>query len=380
MLRKIKRDKQIFILLSLYLLSASVLFSAQIYAFAAVVLALYYYRREMLRLPRVFWIFMISGIIIRGITTIASLDPGLSFRKSEEMFIFMTFIPAFILSARGYTKRLAEYFIYGLLIIIFYTFVMHLIKSGFQFDLKHRLTVPGGYMTFGTLGAAGVILSLGLCLRQRWFIIPALVCLLALALSFTRSGWIGAGAGIFLFLLLRSRKLLIPLAVIGIIVFLLLPSGIRDRGLSIFSGGGKTGSLRVEMWKWGMKHFKDNPITGIGPNMVKTLRNSQPAGLSAQARRDMVHLHSVPVHLLTTMGILGGIFFLIYLLFMLYFPIKGYLRNGDDLSAGLLSFCVAALLIGIFEYNIFDAEVSMFLGVILGLSAGYGADAVEKEA
>jgi len=96
----------------------------------------------------------------------------------------------------------------------------------------------------------------------------AVVCAIALALSGTLSAWVGIGAAIAVWLLLRrSTRQVLTIAVAGCAVAILVAA---MPGLDAFLAGraaqslASGGSGRLDIWAVGMTMFAANPLVGVG--------------------------------------------------------------------------------------------------------------------
>ena len=91
--------------------------------------------------------------------------------------------------------------------------------------------------------------------RRDWIwpalVMPALV--VALALTFTRSAWVGACVGVGLLLLLRDFRLIGVLPVVAALFFALAPAALTDRAYSMFDLKDPTNRDRLAMLQAGSR-------------------------------------------------------------------------------------------------------------------------------
>ena len=135
-----------------------------------------------------------------------------------------------------------------------------------QGALGHYMTYSGLIMLV-TCAAAGRILFS----RERlWplLVMPAL--LVAIALTFTRSAWIGACAGIAFLFLLKDFRLMAVMPVVAALFLVLAPPRITERFYSMFDARDPTSVDRVTMLKVGTRMVAAHPLTGVGPTLVET--------------------------------------------------------------------------------------------------------------
>ena len=247
---------------------------------------------------------------------------------------------------------------------------------GAHFATRARGAV-GHYMTFaGQLMLLGsVALAVAAVARNpRWrlgALVATALAVAALAATFTRSSWLGFATSATIVLAgARPRWLPAFLALlVAIVVF--APGEYRDRLYSVVDPHHPMNVERTHMWEAGVRMFRDHPITGVG---LQDLHRIYERYRSADAREGAGHLHSVPIHIAATMGILGLIAFAWLYGAMLWSGLAGLresLRRGDveagvrlGVTAGLVGFLVA----GLFEWNFGDEELLYLLYTLVGLA------------
>ncbi|MCD6578807.1 O-antigen ligase family protein [bacterium] len=322
------------------------------------------------KIIKLFFFFVLYFLAARIITSLFSGNILFSLGKLKEPLLFLGFIPVYFAFSIKEKGKFIDFLIYSMAIITLYAIILHLIKHE-PFDLKHRLSsTTGGYMTYGSLVCVILILNFYKIIKKVkvQYVLAFLISLSGLLLSFTRSAYLGFLVAIFIFLLLYKPKYTLLFIVLLILIFFFLPNRFKMRITSITNKNNSTNETRLEMWRWGFHQFKLHPITGIGARMVKKVKMVNSYGLSKQAKKDMVHLHSVPVHLLTTMGLFGILGYLLFLLMFLYFPLKNYFLYKNIHDIAIFSGIFSLIIIGLFEYNLFDSEITMLISFTLGLS------------
>src|SRR5262249_44813527 len=139
--------------------------------------------------------------------------------------------------------------------------------------------------------------------RQRWLASAVLlVCGVALAFTYTRSSWLGLIAGTALMLALVRPLGLAALFAAVAAPALFAPGTFRARLLSAFDPGNAVNEQRQLMWQAGGRMFRDHPITGVGLQDLHALYERYK---SPGATEPAGHLHSVPVQVAATMGMVG---------------------------------------------------------------------------
>jgi O-antigen ligase len=232
--------------------------------------------------------------------------------------------------------------------------------------LTHYMTYSGTLMLALCATAAQLIFGT----RERtWpgLVLPALA--VALALTFTRSAWIGACVAAGLLLMLRDLRLIAVLPVVIALAFALAPDAVTGRMLSIFDLRDPSNRDRVAMMRAGTAMIADDPLTGVGPDMV-------PRVYATYRRADAVnaetpHLHNVPIQIAAERGLpalaVWG-WFVVACLTALYRLVRA--NGGGNVTvcaAAGLAAMAAMLAAGLFEYNFGDSEFLMLLLVLVSL-------------
>jgi O-antigen ligase len=226
--------------------------------------------------------------------------------------------------------------------------------------------------------------------RERiWAALVLPAVLVALVLTLSRNAWVGACAGIGTLFMLRNLRsvfrmaALLPVALGLFIAF--APSAITDRLYSAVSlkeayGDSVTSTStvqsnrdRIAMIKSGLRIVRDNPLTGVGPDMVIQVYPGYREPTAVSQRNS--HLHNVPLQIAAERGLPSLAIWLWFVVVLLIDFVR--LRKTSSLpslaSAGIA--CVVAMLAaGMFEYNFGDSEFLMLFLVLITLP--YAAERV----
>jgi O-antigen ligase len=234
----------------------------------------------------------------------------------------------------------------------------------------HYMTFAGQLVLFTSL-AAGIA---ALVRDRAWRLGAAgaaLLGTLALGATFTRSAWLGLVAALAVVLGATRPRWLIGLALALALVLGFGPASVRDRALSAFDPHHPTNRERTYMWEAGLAMFRDHPATGVGLQDLKPLYDRYKP---AEARERAGHLHSVPIHLLATTGVVGfGAFLFLFgsLVFAATRGLRAQLSRGGlaagvrlGMTAGLVAFLIA----GLFEWNLGDEELLYPLYTLVGIA------------
>jgi O-antigen ligase len=181
---------------------------------------------------------------------------------------------------------------------------------------------------------------------------------LALALSRTRSAWIGVVAGLGVLAAMRKPRLLLFLPGVLGVLFLFSPRTILDR-LTISDASSRD---RYYMWQAGLDMIMDKPIFGQGTGMI--LEVYPKFRWQGAPNPNAPHLHNNFIQIAAERG-LPCLVFLGWILFLLgreAWRVRGISRTGPLVLAVLAT----TLSSGMFEYTLGDSEILM---LILLLSA-----------
>ncbi len=124
----------------------------------------------------------------------------------------------------------------------------------------------GGLLAIGAAMLAPQLFAARPVLRPRWLTWGVMgVTVLALIITSSRSSLLAFGVGLFVIILARYRRYLVPLIVVGILI-LFLPPAQRyiDRIFQAFRGEDLATQMRVGEWTDALDLIGQYPLTGIG--------------------------------------------------------------------------------------------------------------------
>jgi O-antigen ligase len=332
-------------------------------------------RREEIAAPPIAWPLVGYGILTL-VSAAASIDPRESFIDSKQLVLFLI-VPAVYRLARG---PRAQSVLVAIVSSGAVSAAIGIVEYGIlKYDnlgrrpqglLTHYMTYSGVLMLVTCAAAAWILF------RRRDRAWPALVLpalLVALALTFTRSSWVGVAVAIALLLIVRDFRLLATLPIAAAVFFVLAPAALTDRVYSIFDMNDPTNRDRVAMLRAGARMVADQPLTGVGPDMVKQVyadyrdpRAVEPVNF---------HLHNVPIQIAAERG-LPALACWTWFVGLAASQALGRLRSGaghPTLAAASLAAIAGMLTAGLFEYNFGDSEFLMLFLTLLTLP--YAADA-----
>jgi len=329
--------------------------------------------RERIAVPPMFWPLLAYGAATL-VSSAFSIDPSVSFHDSKQLVLYAIVPIVYRLLPGRRTLKAVDVLITAGALSAVYGIVQYGI---FNFDnlgqrvqgtLGHYMTYSGLIMLVGCVAAARVMFR---AQDRLWaaLIMPAV--LVALGLTFSRNAWVGACAGISLLFLLRDFRLVAVVPVVAALFLAFAPAQIADRLYSTFRLNDPTNIDRVAMIRSGLHIIKDDPLTGVGPDMVIQV---YPHYRDSTAIKQLnPHLHNVPVQIAAERGLpaLAAWLWFIVVLLRDFFRKSRSSALPSLATAGLAS-VVAMLAAGMFEYNFGDSEFLMLFLLLVTLP--YAAD------
>jgi O-antigen ligase len=208
--------------------------------------------------------------------------------------------------------------------------------------------------------------------HRAWaaLVLPAL--LLALAFTFTRSAWVGACVGLGILFLLRDFRLLALIPIVFAAFIFIAPGNLTARVYSTINIKDPSNADRLAMIKSGWHIIKDDPLTGVGPDMIKQVYpHYRVPGAINQMNP---HLHNVPLQIAAERGLPA----LLVWLWFIGMLVRDFWRrrhlDQPSLSNAGLAVIGAMLAAGLFEYNFGDSEFLMLFLVLVTLPYAYRPD------
>jgi O-antigen ligase len=240
--------------------------------------------------------------------------------------------------------------------------------------LTHYMTYSGVLMLVAGAAAARLLYRKN---DRLWaaLVMPAL--LVALQLTLTRSAVVGVCVALAVLFLLKDRRLLALLPVVAALFIVAAPSGVASRVYSIVDLKDPSNRDRFAMLRYGTEMVRDHPLTGVGPDRVKTVYPRYRDEMAVQPVNP--HLHNVPMQIAAERGLPALIIWLAFIVIVTR-DLLGKLRTSrhPSLAAAGLAAIASMLAAGLFEYNFGDSEFLMLFLVLITLP--YAADRVSPEA
>ena len=324
--------------------------------------------RERFDAPRFFWLLLVYA----GMTLVSaafSSNRAMSFVDSKQLVLFLVVPVAYrLMNERRGSLMLTLVMSLGGASAAFGIFQYGLLHFD-QLNQRPQGTL-GHYMTYAGL----LMLVIGIALAKLLFgqrerlwaalLMPALV--MALALTSTRTAWVGACAAAAVLLMLKDFRLLAVLPIAAAVTFAAAGPTITQRLMSSFDSKDPTRVDRIAMLREGGRMVRAHPFVGVGPNMVKE-RYAEYRDTDA-VKEINPHLHNVPVQIAAERG-LPALAIWIGLISVLVLDLWRLFRAGHHqvITATALAAVAALLAAGMFEYNFGDSEFLMLFLLLVTL-------------
>ena len=338
---------------------------------------LYFKQRDVNKLPPWFIPLALYALATLG-SAAFSLNPVASFMDSKQLLLFLI-VPIVCRLARGERALTVTTIIIS---IGAASAIVGIVQYGIleydhlgrrpQGTLTHYMTYSGLLMVVSVVATARVLFH---AKDRTWsaLVMPAL--LVALALTLTRSAWVGTCVGLSLLLVLKDFRLLAALPVLAALFFGFAPPQVTDRLYSTFDLQDPTNRDRLAMARTGVRMIQDYPLTGVGPNMVQEVYADYRDANAVQSTNP--HLHNVPMQIAAERGLPA---LALWLWFVISVVVSSFRRlqttKYKSLAAGGLAALASMLAAGLFEYNFGDSEFLMMLLVVITLP--YAANISEQ--
>jgi O-antigen ligase len=332
-------------------------------------------RRERFEAPSFFWP-MAAYAAATIVSAALSPDPRTSLIDCKQLVLFLLvpLVYRFVNGVRPHTLLTvvvtcaAVSAVFG---IVQYG-ILHYDNLGQrpQGTLGHWMTYSGLLMLVIGIAIARVIFGKS---DRTWaaLVLPALG--VAVALTFTRSAWVGGCAGIALLFSLKDFRLFALLPVLAAIFIAIAPGQITRRYQSMFNMNDPTVRDRYTMLRIGERMVQAHPLTGVGPNMVQRLYVDY-KGPDSLVGPDGVthinpHLHNDFLQIAAERGLPALALWLWFVVALMRDLWKRFQAGQRELAATAMATVVALLTAGLFEYNFGDSEVLMLFLTIVTLPA-----------
>ncbi len=381
---------------------------------------------------------VVAWLAVELLATLFSVSPRVSVvgetRQREGLLTSLALVGLYFAARDAFARapgriRLALDLVLGLVTVVgLYAIVQ--VAGHDPFQWRRAAVYAGVYVRpFATLGhpnlmgllsaaAASIGLALAVTGRggvSRWVRGGAAVLLaIVTILTLSRAAWLGLGGGLVTatVLALRERGVArlsvrtLALAAAGVAVagVMVVMTGawnlVAQRFAELLSGGGGSGSSRLEIWRTALSAWRDRPLVGHGPDLFEMVfpHFQTPAYWRFEWSGLPFHAHSIYLHTLATRGVLGLLAAVAWAVALGAAAITAWRRRAEisppglvPAAAGLIATCAVAgafgalgicgaLLIVVMSAAVAAAaEVAPAPGVARDAVVAHGAGASRRE-
>lgn len=339
--------------------------------------------KTILNVPIAFFVFAGFLSTVTSVSLILSME-GFFFKLLEWVMVY--FIVAETVSDE---KRLAE-----ILGLMFFSAVIIAIDGIFQqikgVDFLRGYTVSG-YRIQGPFGnpnsfAGWLLFMIPLTLSiayfgrgtavdiYKWtlakvsktmFWVLTILILACLVLTYTRGAWIALVLSLIFLGIFKSKKLLIPLIILLIVIPFVIPNTMKERILGIFYLG-ETEVRRHYVWREALGVIEDFPLLGSGLNTYTEVGHYYKIFEGGG-----YYPHNSYLHMAAESGIFGAGAF-IWIIFTLFRISLSNLKKVSDRYYGTLLIGLLAGLLGFLAHsfvdtNIYTLQLGNMMWFVMGL-------------
>jgi O-antigen ligase len=323
--------------------------------------------KERFEVPRMFWP-LAAYAAATLVASVFSVDPRVSLIDSKQL-VLLVIVPLTYRLLRGRRALLAVDIVITVGALSATWGIVQYLILNFDHLGRRPEGVLGHYMTYSGLlmlvTCAAVSRVMFAKHHRAWaaLVLPALV--LALLFTFTRSAWVGAFVGIGLLFLLRDFRLLALLPVVLGVMILAGPPQLKARLYSTFNLKDPSNADRVAMMRSGFHIIKDDPLTGVGPDMIiQVYPHYRDPGAVNQLNP---HLHNVPLQIAAERGLPALAVWVWFIVTLVRDFFRRRHADFPSLSNAGIAVIGAMLAAGLFEYNFGDSEFLMLFLVLVTL-------------
>jgi O-antigen ligase len=197
---------------------------------------------------------------------------------------------------------------------------------------------------------------------QKLLVAAFTVTAISVALTLTRGAWAGLSAAIFLTVFIYRKRLGLAIAGIGTASALLLYVGsatFKNRVDQAFNPSQSYDSERYNLWRTNLEIFKDYPVFGIGHGDYMAYLPSYFAKLGIPTDHFQSHAHNQYLQFLSNTGLVGFLFYMIFILGLLILTYKQYRKHRDPIFLGSIGAQVAFHIGSLTECNFERAKVRL---------------------
>lgn len=205
--------------------------------------------------------------------------------------------------------------------------------------------------------------------------------------TFTRAAWMCLISVTIALVALTKKRLLVPLVILivsSLVGLYIFSSNFSNRVNSITDMTYEGNYHRLHLWNAYLHMFQDYPVfgTGLGKN-----RDLLEIYLQKLGRQDVLrsHPHNTYINILSSVGLIGFFFFLLFIADHLFLALKGFIQAKNkipqisSLFVGILGLQMVLLLGGLTECTFKDTELTHQYILFIALAKFLSLRFIRKE-
>ena len=246
------------------------------------------------------------------------------------------------------------------------------LNAGMPGRVYSTMENPNNYAEFIVMTfPVSLVFCMGI-VDRRWRTIclaSLVVPVVALLMTYSRSGWVSFALAAVVFLGLWDKRLLPLVVIAGVVALPILPDSIFNRILTIGSTADSSNMYRIYIWDAVLRMLRDHGLTGIGMGANNFVARYAEYCLPQATLAP--HSHMLYLEIWLEMGIVGLIGFLGMYLGAIRRSVR-CLRHADPMLRHVLIACAGSLVgisfLGAAEHILFYPRDLFAFFILLGIT------------
>ncbi|CAN5655427.1 hypothetical protein BH10BAC5_BH10BAC5_04230 [soil metagenome] len=235
--------------------------------------------------------------------------------------------------------------------------------------LNHPLTLSEIKMLFFVQLFPLLFWKRNIIIEKKYIVLMFLPLLTSIFLSQSRTVYVAIYICILIYGFYYNWKFAVGFIIISILLAMSLPEGMF-RVQSIFNSDDASASSRALIWQNGLAIFRHNWLIGVGDNnIMQVCKFYMPE--FGKDMEEFAHLHSNPIMILATSGIIGAIGYIGLFTALILRTVKLFEKCRDhnikQLLFGSILVQISFQITGFTEWNFGDAEVFNVLMFLMAI-------------
>jgi O-antigen ligase len=365
------------------------------------------------RLPRSGLWWALSAVTFGfALATVVSHDPlhsAFGFIRYAELFVVLPLAVVLAVRRSGDALLICGAVVAAALVEGSVGVVQYVGRTGASYQ-GHDVRAIGTFsaldvQAMSTVVGYGLVIAVGLALTltgpvRNWLVAIAALLVVPLLLSLSRGGLIATSVAVVAMLLVKRPRLMMPIAVYGSALALLIIGVVGPNATGIGARLGSIGTStsapdqsvtdRYVLWKTAAAIWRDHPLTGVGLKQFPAFRDSYaPVNLSSGSdvanpglgfqREPLLSPHNMYLLVLSEQGLIGALCFgglMFGLLWMTIRRARECRRLADRTrrrsgGSGVISVAAVGIIVWTvinFMYGDIGGQTTVLMSIMLGLA------------